>query len=102
MDYATNLNDHRSISGGRDFVNGTLIVTWILVMLSMTEAEIAAGKMIAQDMLYLYHLLESLELKVELPILLEIDNSGAVDVANSWSVGDRTGHVVIQNYFYVN
>jgi hypothetical protein len=54
-------------------------------MLSVSEAEIAAGVMVAQDMLYVYRLLESLELEVELPMILEMDNSRAVDIANSWS-----------------
>ena len=65
----------------------------------MTEAEIAAGVMVAQDMLYMYHLLESLELEVELPMVLEMDNSSAVDIANSWSVGGRMHHVDMRNYF---
>ncbi len=65
----------------------------------MTEAEIAAGVMVAQDVLYIYRLLESLELEVELPMVLEMDNSGAVDIANSWSVDGRTHHVDVHNYF---
>ena len=69
------------------------------VTLSVTEAEIAAGVMVAQDMLYVYHLLESLKLKVELPMVLEMDNLGAVDIANSWSVGSRMRHVNVRNYF---
>ena len=96
-DYATNLDDRRSISGGRVFVNDVPIsfrsITQKFVTLSVTEAEIAAGVMVAQDMLYIYRLLESLELEVELPMVLEMDNSGAVDIANSWSVGGRTRHV---------
>ena len=59
-------------------------------MLSVTKADIAAGVMVAHDMLYIYRLMESLELKVELSMTLEIENSGAVDIANSWSVGGRT------------
>ena len=84
--HATNPHDRRSISGGRVFVNGMPIcfrsVTQKFVTLSVTEAEIAAGVMVAQDMLYVYRLLESLELEVELPMVLEMDNSGAVDIAN--------------------
>jgi hypothetical protein len=69
--------------------NGAVIsfcsVTQKFVMLSVIEAEISAsaGLMVAQDMLYAYRLLESLKLEVELPMLLERDNSGAVDIANS-------------------
>jgi len=103
LDYATNLDDRRSVSGGRLFVNDVPIsfrsVTQQFVMLSMTEAKRAAGVMVAEDMLYVYHLLESLELEVELPMVLKMDNSGAVDIANSWSVGGRTHHVDVHNDF---
>ena len=84
-------------------MNGTPIsfrsVVQKFFTLSVMEVEIAAGVMVAQDMLYMYHLLESLELNTELPMVLKIDNSGAVDIANSWSVGGRTRHVDVRNYF---
>ena len=67
--------------------------------LSVMEVKIAAGVMVAQDMLYVYCLLESLELNCELPMVLKMDNSWAVDIANSWSLGSRTRHVDIRNYF---
>ena len=50
-------------------------------------------------MLYVYGLLESLELEVEKPMILEMGNSGAVDIANSCSVGGRTCHVDVRNHF---
>ena len=85
------------------FVNSTPIsfrsVTQKFVTLSVTEAEIAAGVMVAQDMLYMYCLLESLKLKVELPMMLEMDNSGTVHIGNSWSMRGRTHHVDVHNYF---
>ena len=67
--------------------------------LSVTEAESATGVMIAQDMLYVYRLLLLLGLKVETPMLLEMDNKGAVDLANNWSVGGCTRHVDVRNFF---
>jgi hypothetical protein len=63
----------------------------------VTEAKIAARVMVAQDMLYVYWLMESLELEVELHMVLKMDNSGEVDIANSWSVGGRTRHVDVHN-----
>ena len=47
----------------------------------------------------MYHLLELMELKVELLMILEMENSGAVDIANSLSVGSRTHQVDVHNYF---
>lgn len=69
------------------------------VTLSVTEAEIAAGVMMAQDLLYVYHLVELIGLDINLPMLLEIDNSVAVDIANGWSVKGCTHHVDVCNYF---
>ena len=34
-----------------------------------------------------------------MPILLEMDNSGAEDIGSSWSVGSCTHHVDVPNYF---
>ena len=101
--YTTNPDDCRSISGGRVFVKDVRIsfrsITQKFLMLSVMEAETAAGVMVAQDMLYIYRLLGSLEFKVELPMVLEMENSGTVDIANSWSVGSRMHHVDVSNYF---
>jgi hypothetical protein len=32
-------------------------------------------------------------------MVLEMDNKGAVNLANSWSVGGRTRHVDVQMFF---
>lgn len=51
-----NKDDQKSISGGRFFLENSPVIFWIstrnFVMLLVTEAESAAGVMIAQDMLY--------------------------------------------------
>jgi hypothetical protein len=44
-------------------------------------------------------LIESIGLKVKLPILLEIDNKGAVDLANNWSISGQMRQVETQMYF---
>jgi hypothetical protein len=38
-------------------------------------------------------------LKVKLPMILEMDNKGAVDLANNWSIGGRTRHVDVRQCF---
>ncbi len=73
-------------------------ITQKFMMLSVTEVKIAAGVIVAQDMLCVYHLMESLELEFELPTVLNMDNSSAVDIPNSWSVGGRTHQVDVHNY----
>ena len=66
---------------------------------SMELALIGAGVMVTQDMLYVYHLLESSELEVKLPMVLKMDDFSAVNIVNSWSVGGRMHHVDVRNYF---
>ena len=39
-------------------------------------------------------ILNSVGLEVELPMILEDDNKGAVDICNSWTVGGRTHHML--------
>jgi hypothetical protein len=43
--------------------------------------------------------LESIRLKVKKPMILQIDNKGAVDIANNWSIGGRTQHIEVRQYF---
>jgi hypothetical protein len=69
------------------------------VTLSVTEAESAAGVTEAQDMVYSHNVLTSIGLKVKLPMVLEMDNKGAVDLANSLSVGGRTRHVDVRMHY---
>jgi hypothetical protein len=50
-------------------------------------------------MIYYKNVLESMGLKVKLPVLLKMDNKSAVDLANNWSVGGQTRHVDVQQCF---
>jgi hypothetical protein len=53
----------------------------------------------AQDMLYTKNMLELMGLKVKLPMVLEMDNKGADDLANNWSVKGRIRHVDVRQCF---
>ncbi len=72
------------------------------VALSVCEAEQTAGLLCAQDMMYVPNVLESMGLKVKFPMTLEMDNKGAVDLANNWSIGGRTRHVDVRQCFLRN
>ena len=50
-------------------------------------------------MLYVYRVITSMELQVELPMTADMDNSGARNLANSWSIDRRTSHVDVQMFF---
>jgi hypothetical protein len=64
-----------------------------VVALSVTEVELMSGTECAQDMMYTMRSVESMGLKVEKPMILEIDNKGAVNLITNWSVGGRTRHI---------
>ncbi len=53
----------------------------------------------AHDMIYAKHVLEMLGLQVETPMVLQMDNKGAVDLINSFSVGGYTRHIDVQQCF---
>jgi hypothetical protein len=69
------------------------------IALSVCKAEQTLGVLCAQDMLYTKNILESMGLKVKLPMILEMDNKGAVNPANNWSVGGQTKHVDMRQCF---
>ena len=70
-----------------------------IVALSVTEAELVTTVMCVQHMLYVTRLLESMRLLVEYPMEIEIDNSGAIVLANNWSARGRTEHVQTRMIF---
>ena len=87
----------KSINSGCTFLNGAMIKMFSNMMrtiaLSTTEAELNAAVLEAMDMMLAYYIMRGLKLTVELPMKLYVDNQGAVQLANNWSVGGRTRHV---------
>ena len=61
--------------------------------LSVTELSLYAVVLVAQYMLYTMHFIEALDLTVEKPMELCMDNKGCFDLINNWSVAGRTRHV---------
>jgi hypothetical protein len=68
-------------------------------MLDVMSAELVSGTQCAQDMLFIMRVLESMGLKIKKPMVLEIDNEGAVDLSHNWSVSGRTRHDSIRQSF---
>ena len=69
------------------------------VALSSCKAELNAAVLCVQDMLYAMNLIKLIGLKVEFPMKLEIDNKGAVDLINSFSVRGRMHHIDVKQCF---
>ena len=69
------------------------------VALLSSEAELNAAVLCVQDMIYQKNKLESIGLKVKLPMVLEINKREAMDLINSFSVGGRTRHINVKQCF---
>ena len=69
------------------------------VVLSTPEAEYVAVSEVVEDIKFLYQMLRSIEIMVALPIKVQVDNVGAIWLANNSSVSERTKHVDIRAHF---
>ena len=69
------------------------------VVLSTTEAEYVAVSEVVKEIKFLYLMLRSMEIKVPLPIKVQVDNVGAIWLANNSSVSERTKHVDWRAHF---
>ena len=69
------------------------------VTLSSTEAEYYASSETAKELLFIYNLVISMEKDLELPIIMNVDNTGAIYLANNYSTGPRTKHIDIRTHF---
>ena len=101
--FAADAEKRRSVTGYTVFFEGAPTATKSkmqeCVTLSVTEAEYVSASDCVQEMLFQKHLVESMGLQVELPMILEIDNKGAIDLANNWSATGRTKHVDVRHHF---
>ena len=69
------------------------------VVLSTTEAEYVAVSEVVKEIKFLYQMLRSMEIKVPLPINVQVDNVGAIWLANNSSVSERTKLVDLRAHF---
>ena len=69
------------------------------VVLSTTKAEYVAVSEVVREIKFLYHMLRSMEIKIPLPIKVQVDTVGAIWLANNSSVSERTKHVDLMAHF---
>jgi hypothetical protein len=69
------------------------------VTLDVTSAELVSGTQCAQDMLFIMRVIESMGLKVKKPMVLEVDNKGAIDLSHNWSISGRSRHDSVRQSF---
>ena len=102
-DFAKDPEKRRSVTGFGVFLEGAQVSeAWRMqksTTLSVTEAEYVAGTDCTQEMMFVYRILTSLELEVQLPMILEIDNKGAIDLSTNYTAGGRTRHIDVRHHF---
>jgi hypothetical protein len=69
------------------------------VTLSSTEAEYFAISELAKELIYLKQLIEHLGIKLEYPIIVRVDNVGAIFIGNNFTTSQRTKHIDIRAHF---
>ena len=104
-DYASDPDTRRSISGFVLYVCGVPI-SWRsksqrTVTLSSSKAEWIAASEAVKEIMLVYQLVESIGIKVSLPIVIRVDNVGAIFMSKNITTTGPTKHVDIR-FKYVN
>jgi ribosomal protein L24 len=102
-DYCADKETRRSITGFIVYLMGVPI-SWKSkgqrgVVLSTTEAEYVAISETVREIKFIIQILESMALIIEYPVIVHVDNVGAIFLANNRTTGERTKHVDIRHHF---
>ena len=102
-DFANDKDTRYSVYGYIVYFCGIPVVwkskSMMCVVLSTTEAEYVAVSEVVKEIKYLYQMLRSMEIKVPLPIKVQVDNVGSIWLANNSSMSERTKHVDLRAHF---
>jgi hypothetical protein len=102
-DYSGDRDKRLSVTGYIIYLMGVAIA-WKAraqrsVTLSSTEAEYVAISEVCREILFVAQVLEFLKLKVKRPIVVRVDNVGAIYMANNQTTSQRTKHVDVRYHF---
>ena len=97
LDYAKCHVTRRIVSGIGTFVEWAAVIAKSsihnIVAMLVTEANLIIADICKKYMLHIMRDLIGLELVLEVPMVLWVDNSRAVDLANNWSCAGRTRYM---------
>jgi hypothetical protein len=102
-DFATDPDTRISVAGFVLYFCG-VPVSWKskgmkAVTLSSTEAEFVALSEAAKEVKFVYQVLCSMGIFVKLPIVVRVDNVGAIFIGNNVTVSQRSKHIDIKYHF---
>ena len=102
-DYAGNKDDRKNLTGLVVYCAG-VPVAWKskgqkTVSLSSTESEYYAISELCTEIIYIKQLLEFLQVTINYPIIIRVDNVGAMFLANNPVLSQRTKHISVRHHF---
>ena len=102
-DFAGDTETRKSVSGFVIYLCGAAI-SWRSkgqksISLSSTEAEYMAISEVAMEILYIEGILKFLDQKLKYPIIVHVDNIGAVYLSKNATTGNRTKHIDTRYHF---
>ena len=102
-DWGGNKDNRHSVSGYVIFLMGVAVM-WKSKLqrttaLSSTEAEYYALSEAAKDIKFVSQILDSIGIKINYPIYVNVDNVGAIFMAENASATSRTKHVDVRYHF---
>jgi len=102
-DFAGDRDKRRSVSGYIIFLAGAPIIwrskSQRSVTLSSTEAEYVAVSEVCAEIMFVKQVMEFLHIPVKLPIVVHVDNVGAIFLANNATTGQRTRHIDVRHHY---
>jgi len=102
-DYAGDKDTRISVTGFVIYVMGALIA-WRSrgqksVTLSSSEAEYVALSEVCTEIMFMKQILDFLKVEVKLPIVVHVDNVGAIYLASNATTSQRTRHIDVRYHF---
>ena len=102
-DFASDKETRISVFGYIIYFHG-IPIAWISkgmksVVLSTTEAEYMALSEVVKELKFMVQMQQTMNIEVELPIKVYVDNVGAIWLSNNRTSSDRTKHIDIRTSF---
>jgi hypothetical protein len=69
------------------------------VTLPSTEAEYFALSEVAKEVIFVKQEVDAMGFKIKFPIMIKVDNVGAIYLANNYTTSQRTKHIDIRQHF---
>ena len=101
--FATDVDTRRSVTGYLIYFCDALIA-WKSILqknvtLSSTEGEYVRLSEISTEIIFVRDILVFLGIEIEYPIVVHVDNTGAIFLANNETLGQRTKHIQTRYHF---